>query len=138
MEPRQSPANSPDIKAIRIRIDHWRKTRSKRTHMPEDLWQASVALAKRHGAWRVSQALGVRFEGLKSRMERPATLREPHDLGSSFVDVTSVLGRSRSEAAAAATLELSRADGATLSLRFADPASIDLPSLIRTFCEAIR
>ena len=138
MEQRQSLAQSPDIKAVRVRIDHWRQTRSKRTHMPEALWQASVALAKRHGAWRISQALGVRFEGLKSRLDRPAAQREPHNKASSFVDVTSVLGRARSEAAAAATVELSRADGATLSLRFADTTNLDLPSLIRTFCEAIR
>ena len=123
----------PEVDAVRQRIDEWRRTRERRTRMPEDLWQAAVALVEEHGMWRVSQALRVRYEGLKSRATPPEPGPEQED-ASSFVDLTSVLGSSRSERVAT-TVELSRPDGARLSLRFDSGDGVDLQSFVCAFCQ---
>lgn len=126
----------PDIEAVRQRIEEWRRTRERRTRMPEDLWQAAVALVEEHGMWRVSRALRVRYEGLKSRKSPPEAGPGRED-ASGFVDLTSVLGSSRSERAAT-MVELSRPDGARLSLRFDGGDGVDLQSLVRAFCQPSR
>ncbi len=136
MEPPKAIALPPDIEAVRQRIEEWRQTREKRTHMPEELWQAAVALVAAHGKWRVAKALRVRYEGLKARLAPPETCSESKQ-APGFVDLTSVLGSTRNEGPAT-TVELSRPDGTRLSLRFADAGSVDLQSLVHTFCQPSR
>lgn len=133
MEQQKSDALPPEMEALRQRIEDWRQTREKRTRMPEELWQAAVGLVDEHGMWRVSQALRVTYQGLKSR----AASREGRATGKDapcFVDLTSVLGSTRSEGPAT-TVELSRPDGTKLSLRFAGTGGLDLQSLVRAFCQ---
>ena len=90
MERTRPDTLAPEIEAVRERIEEWRRTRAKRTRMPEDLWQAAVALAGDHGTWRISRALRVRYEGLKSRAMTPAPSPTPTS-APGFVDMTKVL-----------------------------------------------
>ncbi len=53
---------------VREGIERWRKTRKKRSPMPEKLWVAAVTLARTHGIYRISQALGVSYDSLKTRL----------------------------------------------------------------------
>ncbi len=139
MEQLETTPLPPDIEAVRQRIEEWRQTRERRTRMPESLWQAAVKLVDEHGMWRVSQALRVRYEGLKSR----AAPAEGAEAGAKprtapgFVDLTPALGSALGEDVAT-TVELSRPDGARLSLRFRGGDGVDLQSLVRAFSEANR
>jgi hypothetical protein len=133
---RTKPDTLPaEIEAVRERIEEWRRTRAKRTRMPEELWEAAVALAGKHGAWRISRALRVRYEGLKSRAMLLATVPTlPSAPG--FVDMTSVLGAASSNDSST-TVDLSRADGTRLLLRLPSGA-VDVQSIIRAFSQPIR
>ena len=132
MEQTKSDALPADIEAVRQGIEEWRQTRAKRTRMPEDLWQAAVSLAREHGLWRISRALRVRYEGLKSRLA-PAKARSAEPKDARFVELGPALGRARGEAGVT-TVELSRADGARLSLRVPD-GGVDVQSLMSAFCQ---
>jgi len=104
--------------------------------MPEDLWQAAVALVDEHGAWRISRALRVRYEGLKSRRAMPAATEPTLRPASGFVDMTSSLAAAESESSST-TVDLSRADGTRLLLRLPIGA-VDVHSIIRAFSQPVR
>jgi hypothetical protein len=54
---------------LRQQIRHWRQTRTKRSPMPEPLWQAAVGLAREHGVYAAAQALGLSYDTLRRRAE---------------------------------------------------------------------
>jgi hypothetical protein len=54
---------------LRQQIQHWRQTRTKRSPMPEPLWQAAVGLAREHGVYAAAQALGLSYDTLRRRAE---------------------------------------------------------------------
>jgi len=58
MAPQQRgrPALPANVKAVANRIEKWRRTRRKRSPMPEQLWLDAAVLARSHGVYRVSQA----------------------------------------------------------------------------------
>jgi hypothetical protein len=55
------------VEELRGRIQQWRLTRTKQGQMPEELWEAAVSAAQRHGVSRVARALGLGHAGLKAR-----------------------------------------------------------------------
>lgn len=132
----ESRSLPPDVEAVREQIEEWRRTRSKRTRMPERLWEAAVSLARKHGMWRISQDLRVRFEGLKSRMA-PAEPSSKAKGKAEFVELTSALTGAGS-GNGATSVEVSRADGTRLSLRLGAGGDVDLQALVGAFCQQSR
>jgi hypothetical protein len=61
--------------ALRRRIQEWRTTRRRGTAMPEELWTAAGALARRRGIAAVARMLGVDYGTLKRRMATPMKRR---------------------------------------------------------------
>ena len=104
--------------------------------MPEALWAAAVSLAREHGAWRVARELRIRHDGLKSRLE-DCELRDERHVARGFVEVAAMPPRSESPSPAT-VVELSRGDGARLTLRLASATAPDLRSLIAAFCPTPR
>lgn len=101
--------------------------------MPEPLWEAAVAAAREHGVWSVSRALGVNYQSLKTRVEGVVRGgRGGASLAASFVELdgAQVLGEPGREVT---TLELSRPDGARLTIRFEGRGQVDLPALAEAF-----
>ena len=138
MEQAKADTLPPEIEAVHQRIEAWRRARGTRSRMPEDLWQAAASLAREHGMWRVSRALRVKYEGLKSRIaggsgadSTPTPVPVP-----GFVDMTSMLEAAGSESMTT-TVDLSRADGTRLLLRLPSVA-VDVQSLIRAFTQPVR
>jgi hypothetical protein len=62
------PADA-SVEPLRQQIEHWRKTRTKRSPMPEPLWRAAVGLAREHGVYAAAQALGLSYDSLLRRAE---------------------------------------------------------------------
>jgi len=99
--------------------------------MPEPLWEAAVAAAREDGVWRVSRALGVNYQSLRSRVEGLAGEERGGANGvPGFVELDGVLGVSGREAT---TLELSRPDGSRLTIRLEGRGGLDLPTLAEAF-----
>lgn len=125
---------SPDADRVRERIDEWRRTRAKRTRMPEELWRAATELAREHGAWATARALGVRYDTLSLRVKESGAAASA--VGTGFVELPSLPRESASTQAT--VIELSRADGARLTLRLGDQSTIEVQPLIDAFCRAQR
>ncbi len=62
MSQRQRASLPSAIEEVRDRIEHWRKTRQKRSPMPEQLWDAAIPLARTHGIYAVAKALRVNYD----------------------------------------------------------------------------
>ena len=90
MARRKRKALPRGIVEVKKQIEAWRQTREKRTRMPEELWVEAVEVARRHGIWKVSNAVGCSYESLKARVERveaPAFAAPVDAAGAGFVSV---------------------------------------------------
>ena len=129
-----------EIVALRDRIDQWRASGRPGKRMPEELWEAAVALGDEHGASAVSGELGVNYTRLRRRMsaEQGVSVRRVPGVdqasGSRFVefDVGGMLGGAvgdvhRSE------LEFERADGTRLRVRLGAGERLDLGAVTAAF-----
>lgn len=127
----------PDVVAVRRRIDKWRQTRQKRSPMPKELWEASVAVARVHGVYRVSEALRVNYQGLKDRVGEPASRSKTDSSREStrtvdFIELApDAVGTATS--APVTVVELSDADGAKLSMRFEGASGVNVEALVGAF-----
>lgn len=61
-------ADTLDIEAVRIRFENWRQTREGRARIPDELWSAAVAVARRDGVNQTATALHLDGGKLKRRM----------------------------------------------------------------------
>ena len=57
------------LRALRGRIQKWRKTRAKCSHMPKALWDLAVELAQVGGVASVAQEFGINRESLERRCD---------------------------------------------------------------------
>ena len=125
-------ARSARIEAVRRRIKHWRRVRERRSPMPAPLWAAAVALAAEHGIYPIARALGLNYETLKARVGRRADGERTGVMAARFVEVDGV-PRIGAAPPAGSVVELSGADGATLVIRLAGRATLDVRALAAAF-----
>ncbi len=120
---------SRDVEEVRSRIEHWRRTRRKRTPMPEELWTEAAALAEEHGVSRVSRALKVQYGSLKRRVEQGVECgRVSGERSGGFVElsVAEVVPR---PAAVSTVVKLSRGDGAEATVELGAGEVVDIVGL---------
>ena len=58
----------PTIEEVVSRFEQWRQTREGKAHIPEELWSAAIAVARRDGVNRTAAALHLDGGKLKRRM----------------------------------------------------------------------
>jgi len=58
----------PDIDAVRSRFERWRQTREGKARIPDELWSAAAAVARRDGVSRTAAALHLDGGKLKRWM----------------------------------------------------------------------
>ena len=63
------------IAQLQRQLDQFRSTQSRRTKLPESLWQAAVELARQHGVYAVAHPLRLDYMGLKKRLGGVPSLR---------------------------------------------------------------
>jgi len=113
-------------------IGQWRTNRVKRGPMPEDLWTASVRLARKHGLWRTSRELRVNYDYLKSRYSAAGDTPCGGAKGA-FVELRAATVPAAAAAGSPGTvIELSHGD-ARMVLRLAAGASLDVGGLAAAF-----
>ena len=122
---------SSDIEAARRRLDVWRKSRSRGKRIPAPFWALAAALARTHGVSCVSQRLGLDYHGVKRRAEATLTpgrsrLKPPPG----FVEVP-LLGPPFQ--GPQCMVELARAEGARMTIRWAGKEGLDLVGLAEAF-----
>lgn len=58
------------VERVRRRLERWRDQRAHpKSHMPETLWRAAVAVARQDGLYRTARALRLDYGALKRHME---------------------------------------------------------------------
>jgi len=121
---------------VQRRIEHWRKTRQKRSPMPEALWNAAVQLAQRDGVYSISRALQLNYQSLQARLAMASAAAKPPvgpGAPKGFVELSPTLPL----AAAPRTeslVELSDDEGAKLLIRLpASGSDLDVERLAEAF-----
>lgn len=121
---------------VRNRIEHWRKTRLRRTSpMPEELWREAAELACTHGVYPISRALGVSYESLKRRIEDHGEFTQSRQSETaSFVELsmTQLVGREERRA----VVELSSGDGARMVVELSG-YEVDVQGLAESFFQRL-
>ncbi len=122
--------SSIEPRSVRARREHWRATRTKRSPMPEPLWDAAVELAQAEGIYPIARALAVNYQTLKCRVAMASNGNSRTPAG--FVELTPMPANgsvSRGEL----VLELSSGDGATLTIRLPSEHEFDIERLAEAF-----
>lgn len=122
---------SLDIEEARRRLEVWRKSRLRGKRIPDRLWAMASSLARTHGVSRVSQRLGLEYNGLKRRAEattpaRRSRLRPPPGFVELPLVAQPVLGPD-------CTVELARGEGARMTIRWEGKEGLDLVGLAEAF-----
>ena len=124
---RGRPVLAANVKAVGNRIEKWRRTRKKRSPMPEQLWLEAAVLAKSHGVYRISQALRVAYEPLRRWTAKTGQLEAKKQADTAgFVEVA-LPGAAAKETGP--VVELADGDGAKLTIRLPAHSRVDVAGL---------
>ncbi len=129
---REVPA---EINEVARRIERWRTTRSKRTRMPEHLWEAAVALAQSYGIYPVARTLRVSYDSLKSRLGAAGAGESaaPRHAGTPFVELKPAMLPLAALHPSGPVVELSTPGGEKLAIRLAASGELDVVALATAF-----
>lgn len=136
MAARKRKALPRRIIELKKHVETWRQTREKRTRMPEELWVEAVEVARKHGIWKVSNAVRCSYESLKVRVERvepPAGPLAADAAGAGFVSVSPAAQIFGPPEPMATEVELVAVDGARLVVRVEGREGLDVAELARAF-----
>lgn len=123
-----------DVDGLRHRMDHWRRTRARRSPMPGQLWDAAVALARAQGVYPVARRFGLNYESLKRRVVRRASGRRASEGASgSFVELAPRLPFGLATTPAGAVVEFTNQAGDKLAIHLGGGGDIDVMGLAAAF-----
>lgn len=114
----------PTLKDVHHQFDEWRKTRTKRTPIPESLWDAAMSLVPEHSVYQVAKCLHLDFKILKERVRQRDT-----QSSMSFIEVDAQKIHPASEC----VIEMEHRDGARMKMRFQGGAQPDLIEIAKAF-----
>ena len=122
---------SLDIGEAHRRLEVWRRSRSRGKRIPAPLWALAAALARSYGVSRISQTLGLDYNGLKRRAEairtpRRSRLKPPPGFVELPLVGQTVFGPS-------CTVELARGEGSRMTIRWDGKEGLDLVGLAEAF-----
>ncbi len=116
-----------DLKQIQRQLSTWRKKKTGRIRLPEDIWVAATELARKHGTGVVARSLRLDYYKLRQRVcGTVSSLSQP----AAFVEVRgSELASMRPEES---VIEFSDGGGGRMSLRVRADLST-LTALVQSF-----
>jgi len=118
------------LEEIRDQFETWRKTREKRTTIPDVLWEAAVSLCPRYSLCQVSKALRLNYSDLKLRVQASQSfLQSSPVIDPAFID----LGLKNPIFPAEYTIEMEDQNGAKMRMYFKGEAGLDLLELGKVF-----
>lgn len=127
----RAAAGDTELAQLSANVERWRRTRTKLSPMPTELWDAAAAVAGRLGVNRVKEALGLNYGVLKARVVGTCGKREPP---TGFVELSGAQVLGLQSAGAGAVVELTDAHGARLTVRLDAGAPLDVARLVEAFC----
>lgn len=130
MIPTGRSSKKPTLDEIREQFGTWRKTREKRTPIPDALWEAAVSLSPRYSLYQISKALRLNYNDLKCRIQTsPSSLQSLPVIDPAFIE----LGLKAPMLPAECIVEMEDQNGAKMTMCFKGEAGLDLLELGKVF-----
>jgi len=126
------PPLPADIEQLRHRVELWRRKRSRRCRIPEDLWDAAVALAGTHGLYRVARSLRLGYDSLKLQTATRSRAHPSFKGSPAFVELQPSPPLSLTPWTGP-VIELANTDGDRLAIRMPGNNELDVVSLAAVF-----
>jgi hypothetical protein len=125
------PANkSYNLEEVREQFEHWRRSREKRSVIPDALWQAAILLFPKYSFCQISKALRLNYTDLKHRVEaHRSTFEQSAVPEPAFVE----LDLSGPIRPAECIVEMEDQKGAKMRMHFKGEAGLDLLELGKAF-----
>jgi len=131
MEQKNTPTLQPTLEEVRDKLEHWRKIkRNHREPIPQNLWQATADLARKHSINKVSKALHLSYADLKNHVygpSRPKSIME--EKTSAFIELECKQPFLASEV----MIEMEDGKGSKMRICFKGKTDFDLPGLAKAF-----
>ena len=90
----QNPINNPQIEQVQKRLDAWRKTRKRRSRIPDHLWESAVKAAGQYGLHKTAKALHLDYNALKKRLK---TVTDGNKSAPAFIELIPPASSSNTE-----------------------------------------
>lgn len=129
----RGPAHIPAaLSTARRQLDRWRSRRpTKRTRLPEDLWQNAVALAREYGLNKTASALGLKYDSLKKRLQ--ATASDESKSGRGQCEFLELLPSPVTSSSIDCMIEFEDGEGRMVRMHIKGVRMVDLASFARGF-----
>lgn len=125
------PPLPAEYEELRSQLEHWRKTREKRSRVPNEVWDSAARLAEEYGINRIARALGLNHSTLKKRLNgcgvAGVSKKKP---GPVFLELESGMSAPSAEC----VLELENRSGAKMRIELKGGRILDLLELTQAFC----
>ncbi len=137
------------LEEVRQQFEDWRRTRERRTWIPEPLWRAAAEVASVVGVYRAAKTLGINSGSLKKRVKTDAARSDVADRQKRGLLFDAGTGASEAWAPTGATflelpppawtagseciLELEEVGGSRMRIHLKGPAVPDVVALSRSF-----
>ena len=121
------------ISRLQHQLDQFRSTQSRRTKLPESLWQAAVELARQHGVYAVAHSLRLDYMRLKKRLTAAPSLRRKATRPA-FVELMAPPPATLEEC----IIELESSGGSKMRIQWKTTTPPDWTSLLRAWRDAER
>jgi hypothetical protein len=120
------------LEAVSEQFEQWRRTRKKRTAIPDNLWVSAIKLTENHSVNKIARNLRLNPYKLNEKIQQRDSEVIPQSFQPSFVG----LSLDRPELAEC-TIELSHRNGTCIKAHIKS-SSIDLPELSKIFLGCIQ
>jgi len=119
------------LEQVRQRFEAWRQQRKKRTRIPQDLWQAAVALSEKHSLCHLSKALRVNHTALKKQVVKFNTPEQ----AVSDMPCTTFFELPAPTSLLESNIEMIKRDGSVMRMHVRGATCSDLVQLSKAFLE---
>jgi hypothetical protein len=130
---KSTPIPEPIVQLQR-QLEQFRSTQSRRTTLPESLWQAAVELARQYGVYPVAHPLRLDYTRLKKQLGAPPTRRQRRATKPAFVEFIAP-GRTPQEEY---VIEFESSGGSKVRIQWKSTAPPDWTNLLRAWRDADR
>jgi hypothetical protein len=116
MRPTENSVVANQVEEVRQRFELWRRDHLGRPPLPQELWSAAAALARRYGLTRTAEALRLSCNSLKQHMRADAAAgrrkRGKQNTSATFVELLPLSSATMPEC----SVELENARGAKIKI----------------------
>ena len=124
------PIIAPSLEQVQQRFESWRQRRKKRTRIPQNLWQAAVALSEEYSIYHLSKALRLNYTTLKKKV---ASANWPEERPSEILPTPFIELPAPAPLLPESTIEMIKTNGSVMRMRVKGAACSDLVELGKAF-----